>query len=264
MTADEPFRVRAAIVSERWLKRSINIARAVHAGMWLGSLDEEHLQQANASAYATWDRFKAADYNRSGLKRWEQQAIARHFPPDGSVLIACAGAGREVVALSTLGYAPTGFDPSPELVAIGRRLLEEDGIDAPLILSEPDSVPDGLTGPFGAVVVGWGGYIHIRGRSVRVRFLSQLRSNVEPGAPMLLSLFLRSPVDRHFRVVFSIASTVRRVRRSETVDEIGDSVAATFDHYSTWDEVSAELSEAGFELVESLDAPYPHLVCRAV
>lgn len=264
MTPEEPARVRLAVVSDRWFKRLINVLRAIHGGVWLGSLDDEHLVKANEYAYQRWIRFKSAEYNRAGLKDWERAAIDTYFPDGGAVLVASAGAGREVIALDDLGYRPTGFDPSPDLVAIGQRLIEEDERSITLIVAPPDQVPDGFEESFDAILVGWGGYVHIRGRSQRISFLRQIRRHVPSGAPILLSFFLRSPSDRHFRILARIARAVRVLRRSKTIDEVGDTVAATFDHYSTWDELEGELQAGGFEVLESTNAPYPHVVCRAV
>ena len=53
-------------------------------------------------------------------------------------------------------------------------------------------------------------------------------------------------------------------RRSDAPLELGDTVAGTFDHYFTWDEIEAELADGGFTVVETSSAPYPHLVCRAM
>lgn len=264
MTRSIPLRVRAELRSDRWFKRTVNAARAIHEGLWLGFLDPDHLAAANAAAYAQWDRYRDTHYNRSGLSEWERVAVATYFPEGSTVVVPSAGAGREVIALDTLGYATSGFDPSPELVAIGQHLVSDGGCAATLISAPPDQVPNGLEGPFDAILVGWGGYVHIRSRSARTAFLVQLRSLVDEGAPMLLSFFLRAPEDRHFATVHRIADAVRGLRRSGNRPEVGDTVAGSFDHYATWDEITQELSMGGFEIVASSDAPYPHLVARAV
>ncbi len=264
MTRPVPLRVRAAIRSDRWFKRTANAARAIHEGLWLGLLDPEHLTAANAAAYARWDRYRDADYNRSGLNDWERSAVTAYFPEGSTVLVPSAGAGRELIALDDLGYIATGFDPSPELVTIGRRLLAAGGHGATLIPAPPDRVPPGLQGPFDAILMGWGGYVHIRGRSARTAFLAQLRSLVHEGAPMLLSFFLRAADDRHFATVHRIATGVRSLRRSNDRPDLGDTVAGTFDHYATWHEITDELAAGGFEIITSSDAPYPHVVARAV
>ena len=242
----------------------MNAMRVAHQGAWLGLFRVEDIAQANSAAYAQWDRYLNADYNRSGLADWEHDAAVGYFPPDSAILVASAGAGREVLGLERLGYHPVGFDPSFELVAQGRRFLESEGSTAELLLSPPDHVPPGIEGPFGGVLVGWGGYIHIYTRTARVSFLRELRALVDHNAPMVLSFFLRMPEDRSFTATQRIALFVRALRRSREPIEPGDTIEGTFDHHFTWDEIESELTDGGFSVVESSSAPYPHVVCRAV
>ncbi len=264
MTAKTPLRVRLAIASDRWFKRSVNALRIAHQGLWLGVLRPDDLTTANAAAYAKWDRYRDDDYNRSGLSDWERDAAKAHFPPESSVLVPSAGAGREVLGLAALGYRVTGFDPSPVLVESGQRLLSDTGSMAQLLLSPPDDLPAGFDEHFDAILFGWGGYIHIQGRATRIVFLSHLRSLIDAGAPMILSFFLRTPDDRTFPATVRVASAIRRIRGSCESIELGDTVAATFDHYFTWDEIISELAEGGFAVIESSNSPYPHVVCRAM
>lgn len=257
-------RVYAALVSDRWFKRVTRIMRATHEGWWLGIMDADDLAAANSAAYSRWARFKDASYNRSGLRDWEQDAVRKHFRDGASVLVASAGAARELIGLNELGYTVTGFDPSTELVKAGREFLAEDGLSIELLTSPPDRIPQQITGKFDGVIIGWVGYVHIRETSARIDFLQELRSLVDPGAPLLLSFFLRSRSDRHFATVERIAVTIRQLRRSPDTVERGDTVAGTFDHYSTWDEIETEARAGGFEIVDSSSSPVPHVVCRAV
>lgn len=264
MTEKPPLRVRMAIGSDRRFKQALNGLRAAHQGLWLGLLDSDDLAAANAAAYERWDRFRDDDYNRSGLAEWESDAVELHFRAGSSVLVPSAGAGRELIGLEDLGYRATGFDPSPALVRIGEQLLTDQNHASELRISPPDRVPTDLDGPFDAILFGWGGYIHIQTRPARVAFLSDLRTLVDTDAPMIISFFLRSPSDRIFTAAQRIATTIRKVRRSHEPVELGDTVAGTFDHFFTWDEIEAELRDGGFSVVDTSGTPYPHLVCRAV
>ena len=259
-----PVRVRLAIRSDRWFKRMISVLRAVHQGIWLGALRSSDFAAANAAAYARWERYRNDDYNKSGLVDWEIEAIRRNFPPGSRVLVPSAGGGREVLGLQAMGYHAVGFDPSPELVSGGQRLIAETDSTAQLTLSPPDGLPVGIAEHFDAILFGWGGYIHVRGRAARISMLEGLRRTVEPNAPMVVSFFLRSPGDRTFPTTVRVASAIRRIRRSREPIELGDTVAATFDHYFTWDEIGAELAEGGFTVIESSAFPSAHVVCRAV
>ena len=266
MTVDGvvPLRVRLAIAADRHFKQAVNGLRAVHLGLWLGLFDPEHVAAANAAAYGRWDRYHDEQYNRSGLANWEAEAVDRHFPGGSSVLVPSAGAGREVIGLADRGYRPAGFDPAPNLVDLGGRFLADDYPETRLLLSPPGRLPAHLDGPFDAILFGWGGYIHVCGRENRVVLLSALRGTVESGAPMVLSFFLRSASDRTFVVARRIAVLLRMIRGRREPVELGDTVAATFDHHFTWDEIESELLEGGFVAIERSAAPYPHVVCRAV
>ncbi len=264
MPAKVPLRVRFAISSDRWFKRLVNALWAAHHGFWLGMLRSSDLAAANAAAYAGRDRYRDAEYNRSGLTDWERRAVDQYFPPGSNVLVPSAGGGREILGLEALGFRAVGFDPSPELVDAGRELLAETGDQDRLIISAADGLPDNLHEQFDAILFGWGGYVHIRGRSTRVALLRQLRNTVPSDAPMLISFFLRSPGDRTYPSAMKLARLIQRIRLSPEPVELGDTVAATFDHYFTWDEIEAELGEGGFSVVESSGTPYPHLMCRAV
>lgn len=264
MTPRTPIRVRLAIRSDRWLKRTLAALRSVHQGVWLGVLRSSDLAAANAAAYSHWERYRDDAYNKSGLADWERDAIQRYFSPRSRVLVPSAGGGREILGLEGLGYRVVGFDPSQYLVAYGQGLIAETGGKSQLMLSPPDALPVGFDERFDAILVGWGGYVHIRTRLARVAFLQGLRHSVDAGAPMIISFFLRAPTDRTFPATKTVASLIRKVRRSSEPIELGDTVAATFDHYFTWDEIEAELAEGGFIPAESSSAPYPHLVCRAI
>ncbi len=264
MAGKPPLRVRMAISSDRRFKQTMNGLRAVHQGVWLGLLDSDALAAANAAAYERWEQFRDDDYNRSGLAEWERDAVERHFRSGSSVLVPSAGAGRELIGLEDLDFRATGFDPSPALVRIGQRLLPQQESNSALSVSPPDRVPADFNGPFDAILFGWGGYIHIQNRATRVAFLSDLRTLVDAGAPMIISFFLRSPDDRTFTASRKIATTIRKVRRSHETVELGDTVAGTFDHHFTWGEIEAELADGGFIVLETSATPYPHLVCRAV
>ena len=264
MTGKPSLRVRLAISSDRRFKQTLNGLRAVHQGLWLGLLDPDDLAAANAAAYERWEQFRDDGFNQSGLAEWESDAIERHFPPGSSVLVPSAGAGRELIGLNDLGFRATGFDPSLALVQIGENLLTQHGSTISLLLSPPDRIPDGLDGPFDAILFGWGGYIHIQSRATRVALISDLRMLVDTDTPMIISFFLRSPDDRMFAATRKIATTIRRVRRSHEPVELGDTVAGTFDHFFTWDEIESELHDGGFAVVETSTTPYPHLVCRAM
>ena len=74
---------------------------------------------------------------------------------------------------------------------------------------------------------------------------------------------MRSSHGRQFEISRRVATAVRRIRFVDEPVELGDTVAGTFDHYSTWDEVTNEMERAGFAVVETSNALFPHIIGRA-
>ena len=221
------------------------LLRAVHQGIRLGGMDSDALRRLTARAYSEMPLYQSREYNLGGLARWENEALDRSFSTCRSVLLAASGGGREVVGLCRRGLRVDAFECCPCLVAQSRDLLDAERIPARVVQSKPDRVPNDL-GTYDGLIVGWGAYMHIVGRSSRIRFLQELHRHVPFGGPLLLSFFRRDDQDRLFRVTNRVARLIRRAR--EPV-EVGDTISNTFDHHFTRPEVDAELCEAGFRLI---------------
>lgn len=227
-----------------------------HRGIWLGLLDHRGLNQATTAYYRSTSKYKDPAYNSGGLLDWETAAIERFFLECRSVLVGAAGGGREVAALAQRGFMITAFDCSEDLVDICRALVGE---NTQVLLVPPGQVPESDR-QFDGIVVGWGGYMHIVGTDARLRFLRALRSRVVTGGPVLVSFLTRNPEARRYRWIRNIARLVRRLRLSGDPVELGDTVAGSFDHHFTRDEIESELERAGFRVKHSSDVPYGHAV----
>lgn len=236
------------------------LARAVTAGVWLGLLERDQLLAVGDAFYASHPRYADDAYTRSGLQPWERAAVRQHFPERGRLLLVGAGAGREVLALAGLGYEVVGYECNRALVAQGARHLGAD-VHARLAWAPPDTCPP-AGGTFDGLIVGWGAYMLVYGRARRVALLRAMRAQATPGAPLLLSFFVRDAASRRYPVIRAIANALRRVRGRELV-ETGDDLEPEYVHAFTRDELHAELAEAGFELRAFSDMPYGHAVARA-
>jgi hypothetical protein len=262
MTAHRSRSARIAARSGKASSRALRAAWAVHGGFWLGLLDTDARDQATEAFYETWDP-APGDVTSDGLAGWEAAAVDRWFPDSGRVLVPAAGAGREVLPLVTKGYEVVGFDPSERLVDLGNRLLTSTWCPGALLHAPPDTVPDGVAGPFDAVLFGWGGISHVQGRNRRIGFLTDIRAVTVDGAPMLISFLARSDTSRTFGLVRSVAAGVATLRRSDAPIELGDVVSGSFDHHFTFDEMADELTAAGFAVADRISSPYPHIVATA-
>ncbi|WP_077381273.1 class I SAM-dependent methyltransferase [Mesorhizobium prunaredense] len=232
--------------------------------MWLGLLDNQHLDEVGRVQYARWSKYGDEAYNLSGLLPWEERVIADYYPSSCSILVGAAGGGREPVALARMGYHVDAFDSTPVLAECCRQLMEREQLPGKVFVAGAGRVPDDVDGQYDGVVIGWGGYMHIPGRGNRVAFLTALRRRVAAGAPLLLSFFCRRERSRRHDWIHAFARQVRYLRRSRDPVEYGDTLASTFDHFFTEAEIRTELAEAGFELFDYRESPYGHAVGRAV
>jgi hypothetical protein len=230
--------------------------RAVHTGVlaafegfWMGVLPDSVTDQISERSYRSGSPFNAPGYLNSGLQIWEETAIQRFFPRGSRVLIAAAGAGREMIALAQAGFEVDGFDSSRALVAAGRQALAARGIEGRLDWAPPCGVPS-ISGIYGAAIIGWNGYTHIAPRKRRVAFLRSLSPHLCADAPVLVSVFVNTDMGRAWGLTSKIANAVRRLTlRPPTVD-----AGATFPRrpkqYFRRRQLEAELADAGFALVE--------------
>ncbi len=246
---------------ERFILLLHNGSVALLQGVSLGLLNNERLEQLTQHRYLSEYSFASyADesYVNSGLFLWEQVAIRRHFPPGGRILVAAAGAGREMLALAAAGFRPDGFDCCAPLVEFGRNELQKRGVVAQLDHAAPSTVPE-CDGPYDAVLVGFSGYMYIAGRERRIRFLRELCRHLPDNAPLMIS-FTEGNFGRRRVWTARIGTAVRKLRGAEPVEE-GDCLKDGFQHHFDQRQVFAEMEDAGLELTYYSDGScYGHAV----
>lgn len=185
-----------------------------------------------------------------GLFDWEETALNRHFRPGARILVAGAGAGREILALYRAGYDADGFDCSPALVSASRDLLAELGAPDRVILCDPDKVPAGDK-TYGGVIIGWGTYTHVPSRKSRVAFLEALHQRVQPQSPLLVSFFTELGTEKHERIKRWAAVLGRILLRGRREGyEMGDCIEwGRFIHRFSRDTLEEELGAGGFNVL---------------
>jgi hypothetical protein len=234
---------------------------------------DEFLEAYNDVAYR-----KHADYAvdsarfRAGLFHWEEEMAGRNFPPPPCrLLIGGAGGGREVYAWASQGYEIVAFEPSPTLArSIARQATLHPGTqawmgryeDLPLLADINSGAPTDVTtlGPFAAVVLGWPTYSHIRRRESRVSALRRLAALTD--GPVALSFFLDK--QRDLRATGRLQRLATRLGITRTGDTFSPHIG--FHHWSTEDEICAEIREAGLEVLDfsydDRDGRWPWIVAR--
>lgn len=223
------------------------MASAVLNGIWLGLLTREDLHDVSQTTYGERSMYFTADYNRRGLWEWETRAIEDFFGGCQRLLVAAAGGGREVLALRRRGFEVDGFEAHPDLVRFANEFLAGEGVGNGIQLARWDESPE-YDELYDGVIVGWGAYMHIRGRDRRVRLLRTLRERVRAGAPLLLSFTPRKKFPFMMSAATFIANAVARPLGHRPV-ELGDWLEPAFTHYFTREKIAQELGDAGFDLV---------------
>ena len=246
------------LLLERLLRGSSNGATSLIQGLSLGLLSNTALERLTEHRYATsFSSYAEESYLNSGFFVWEREAIGRYFPPGGRILVAAAGAGREMIALAHAGFVVAGFDCCAPLVEAGRNELTKQGINAKLEYVPPSSVPE-EDGHYDAVLVGFSGYMYIPGRDRRISFLRELCCFLKPGAPLMVS-FTEGSAGRRRVWTARIGTAVRRLRLATPVEE-GDWIKTGFQHHFVRQEILSEMKEAGMELAYYSGACYGHAV----
>jgi hypothetical protein len=218
-------------------------------------------------------------YQATGLFPWESEAVARWFPtPPATILIGGAGAGRETLALTRLGYGVAAFEPTPLLFQALRDHLTQAGIEAPIALASYEDLVDALDTPltsvtpptslqllcreksYDAVVLGLGSFSYCAGADTRDRLLRAI-GHLCPQGPILLSF------ERHLPAAGRAARLARLLRRclrfapgSRLVAE-GDQLGETgFEHAFTDCELDVLARSTGYRVAQIRHSPAPHAV----
>jgi hypothetical protein len=244
----------AYLAWDRWFQRLSLGVQGAADGLFLGIASECTLDRLDEQYYLQTPYYLTDAYNQRGLFDWERQAIERHFPSTGRIVVIGAGSGREMIALAGLGYEALGYESHEALTAYGQDLLLRTGTPGLILPMTRDQWPAD-PGPIDAVVIGWGVYHSIRTRPVRVAFLRTMRAALGDGTPVLLSFFTRQGAPLYQRTVARVGSNIRRLQRRPPI-ELGDVLAPFVAHQFSDGEIEAELKAAGFQLIEQGDNGY--------
>jgi len=222
-------------------------AQVLFEGFWMGLLPESVYDAISEKSYGQGKLYTNASYLDQGLHFWEDLAVRTYFPPGGRVLVAAAGGGRELIALVRNGFQAAGFECSHAMVEAGRLALAERGLAATLDWVPPCVAPR-MEGPFDALIVGWNGYCYISPRARRLAFLKDLRSQLRPGSPTLVSTAMRPPHARVLTWTPRVANAVRVCTFRAPVFEAGDSFSGRPKLHFTRRQLEKELIEAGYTI----------------
>lgn len=228
----------------------------------LGFTGKAFADQIDYLYYEQKIHYSQRQYNLKGLFDWEQAVIASYFKQCKTLLVAGAGGGREVISLSKMGFKVDAFECNDKLVKFGNELLYEEDVSSYIHTVPRDNslvnkhIYDG-------VILGWGMYMLINGKSRRIEFLRNIRRKVGSNAPVLLSFFTRMETTHRFKKIITYANRIRTLFRMPKLD-IGDRLSPNLVHFFTENELKEEIEAAGFKLSFYQVAPYGHAVAHAV
>jgi len=198
-----------------------------------------------------------------GLFQWEEDAIKNYFPkPPGRILVGAAGAGREMISLSNLGYRSSGFEPILISANHAKRVVPKESMLAFKHARYEDFVKFSLKdiedhAPYDGAIVGWGSLTHVLDPKMHMLILKKFRK-LCPSGPILVSFLTKpytSPKVKLLRKLFSIF----KLRTNTDSDSF--SFKLGFYHRFTRDEI-ADLAKSTGSLVcfYEEEKTYPHAV----
>ncbi len=249
--------------SDRFFRVLHGGSQVLFEGLWMGLLPESVYDAISEKSYGDGARYTNAPYLDRGFQFWEDLAVRTYFPPGGRVLVGAAGGGRELIALERAGFQAAGFECSHAMVEAGKRALAERGMAATLDWAPPCVAPQ-MGGRFDALIVGWNGYGFILPRARRMAFLKDLRAQLRPGSPALVSAAIRTPWARVSVWTPVFANAVRICTFRAPVFEAGETFSGRPRHRFTRQQLELELTEAGFSIETSyMWGPFGAVVAKA-
>ena len=228
---------------------------------WLGLMDRRALYDVDKYYYDINPFYQNDEYINQGFFEWEEKAVREHFGECGEILVAGAGAGREMLALLKTDFRVSGFECNAHLAEIANRTFLQKGYNAKVAISERDGAPD-TEEIYDGIMVGWAVYMHICESEKRIEFLKKIRQNIADGGPLLISFFTKKGNPEIYRIIASSGNVIRRLLGRKKI-EAGDRLAPNFIHYFSIGEIEKELQAGGFELMEFSAKQYGYAVARA-
>jgi hypothetical protein len=252
------FIARLSHWSFRFIRKAYNLIDALLSGFWLGVMSEKSLDYSDELFYNNTGHYTDDNYNLSGLFKWEKVMIEKHFGDAKSILLIAAGGGREVLALSGMGYKIDAYECNELLVEYGGRLLEKNGIENKIRYLPRNSVP-GEIKKYDGIIIGWGAYSLMAGQKKRIALLEELYPFLKEGAPLMISFLWTRNRSRHERIVKRISDFFRTFSKKDKT-EIGDRLMPDFIHYFTEDEIRNEVNRANCRIKDYSTSEYGCLI----
>ena len=231
-------------------QRVINFFHAVQTGFWLGVMGEKSLDYSDELIYNSTKKYRDDAYNLSGLYDWEKPMIQKHFLKAKTIMVIAAGGGREVVALSKMGFEVDGYECNTQLVGYGNDLLHRNGIKSEIRYLPRNTVPDVIR-KYDGIIVGWGAYSFMTGSKTRLAFLTDLYPFLNKDASVMISFLYTKKRTRSDKIIKGVSNFFRFFTSREKT-EAGDRLIPDYMHYFTEEEIKAELTQCNYKVKDFL------------
>lgn len=257
---------RAVLAVDRVFEQIRDAEKALRDELLLSLTSNEERSALTVDIYDRREAYLPGGVRHGGLFDWEVRMVAdRRFPRAGKLLIGAAGGGRELSALTRIGYEVHAFEPAPQLCEGAARSINQPGrgkvlrgdYDALIAAVRGDGPLSELTHErYDAAILGWGSYSHVLEETTRIELLRALRVLV-PSGPVLISFIPRtlgSGVAGPW--LLAIRKIIPRIGAPRS-DMIFDATAGFFVLFSRR-RLEKEARAAGYEVVVHGETPDGH------
>lgn len=227
-------------------QRLINFFHAVQTGFWLGIMGDKSLDYSDDLIYNSTKFYREDKYNLSGLYEWEKPMIQKYFLKAKTIMVIAAGGGREVVALSRMGYEIDGYECNRNLVEYASGLLTKNTITNTIKYLPRNSIPTEIK-KYDGIIIGWGAYSFITGSKTRLSFLSDLYPFLNKEASLLISFLYTKKRTRSDKIIKKV-SDFFRFFTNRVKTEAGDRLVPDYMHYFTEEEIKEELTRCNYKV----------------
>lgn len=239
---------RFSHASFKFLKNLTYFLDAFFSGLWLGIMGRKSLEFSDELYYNGSKSYFNDRYNESGFFGWEKPVIEKHFKDAKNIIIIASGGGREILALSKMGFSVEGYECNPYLVKYGNSLLKKNQVKAEIKLLPRNSVPDEQK-QYDGLIIGWGAYSHMEGMGIRKSFLNELKPFMHESSRLMISFLYVTQRSKRDKIVVKVSNFFRTFSRKFRT-EPGDRLEPDFIHYFMEDEIKSEITEAGFRIID--------------
>jgi SAM-dependent methyltransferase len=221
-----------------FLNRASHVCRSAAAGTL-------KMRELRDRIRHSWEDFRSGDFDvAEGLTNWEKETVERFFRPGERVLVVGSGSGRELLALTTMGYQAIGVEPATLASAIARRVLAARGHPCDVIDGFIEDVA--LPGAFDVIVFSSYAYGLIPESRRRIDVLRKVAAHLAHDGRIVISYWIRADRAMPARAVRAMAWMTRSDWHPEAGDVIDNS---QYDHLFTPEEISSEAVSAGLQVV---------------